>query len=76
MCEASLKRGRKKKKTLILRQQSSDTDQTVGLDLCNEGNKQDIKIKNNQEEGQGEFILESAVPEYYSEKGPWNLGPE
>lgn len=29
--------------------------------MCNEGNKQDIKIKNNQEEGQEEFALERMV---------------
>lgn len=44
--------------------------------MYNKRNKQGIKIKNNQEEGQGEFILESVVPEYFSEKGPLKLGPE
>lgn len=42
--------------------------------MCNEGNKQDINIKNNRGEEQEELTLESVATEYLSKKGPFKLG--
>lgn len=57
---------------MVLRQQSSDTEPIIGLDVCNEGNKQDIKIKNNQGEEQEEFTLESVSLSTFLRRGLLN----